>query len=246
MLVSPLTISDEDRLTLTTWTRSSVVSAGRAERAAIVLACADGSGTSEAARGLGCHGRRSSSGGTGTPRRASRDSTTSHVPAGPRRWTTRPSSRPPSSRPRAPRVTHWSTRLLAGRWASATPRSPVPAPVPRSAVAPGDLQVSTDPELEAKVRDVVGLYLAPPEKAIVLCVDEKSQIQALDRTAPILPLRPGLPERATHDYKRNGTTTLFAALEVATGRVTDQCYDRHGKAESEPVKSRETPESSFH
>ena len=90
---------------------------------------------------------------------------------------------------------------------------------------------STDPQLEAKVRDVVGLYLDPPDKAIVLCVDEKSQIQALDRTAPILPLRPGLPEKATHDYKRNGTTTLFAALEVATGRVTDACYDRHGKAE---------------
>ena len=90
---------------------------------------------------------------------------------------------------------------------------------------------STDPELEAKVRDVVGLYLNPPEKAIVLCVDEKSQVQALDRTAPILPLRPGLPERATHDYKRNGTTNLFAALEVATGRITDRCYDRHGKAE---------------
>ena len=65
----------------------------------------------------------------------------------------------------------------------------------------------------------------------MLCVDEKSQIQALDRTAPILPLRPGLPERATHDYKRNGTTNLFAALEVATGKVTDRCYDRHGKAE---------------
>ncbi len=90
---------------------------------------------------------------------------------------------------------------------------------------------STDPQLEAKVRDVVGLYLNPPEKAVVLCVDEKSQIQALNRTAPILPLREGLPERATHDYKRNGTTTLFAALEVATGKVTDQCYDRHGKAE---------------
>jgi transposase len=86
---------------------------------------------------------------------------------------------------------------------------------------------STDPELEAKVRDVIGLYLDPPKKAVVLCVDEKSQIQALDRTAPILPLRPGLPEKATHDYVRHGTTTLFAALEVATGRVTDACYDRH-------------------
>ena len=91
----------------------------------------------------------------------------------------------------------------------------------------GTFKFSTDPELEAKVRDVVGLYLDPPERAILLCVDEKSQIQALDRTQPMLPLRPGLPERATHDYKRHGTTTLFAALEVATGRVTDACYARH-------------------
>jgi hypothetical protein len=86
---------------------------------------------------------------------------------------------------------------------------------------------STDPELEAKIRDVVGLYLHPPDKAVVLCVDEKSQVQALERTAPILPLRPGLPEKATHDYIRHGTTTLFAALEVATGRVVDACFDRH-------------------
>src|SRR4030095_16000342 len=86
---------------------------------------------------------------------------------------------------------------------------------------------STDPELEAKVRDVVGLYLNPPEKAVVLSIDEKSQIQALDRTAPILPLRPGLPEKATHDYVRHGTTTLFAAFEVAHGKVTDACYPRH-------------------
>ncbi len=86
---------------------------------------------------------------------------------------------------------------------------------------------STDPELEAKVRDVVGLYLNPPENAVVLCVDEKSQVQALHRTAPILPLRPGLPEKATHDYVRHGTTSLFAALEVGTGKVTDACYPRH-------------------
>ena len=80
---------------------------------------------------------------------------------------------------------------------------------------------STDPELDAKVRDVVGLYMNPPTKAVVVCVDAKTQIQALDRTAPILPLRPGVPEKQTHDDKRNGTTTLFAALEVATGTVTD-------------------------
>ena len=87
---------------------------------------------------------------------------------------------------------------------------------------------SADPELDAKVRDVVGLYLAPPEKAVVVCVDEKSQMQALDRTAPMLPIAPGLPGRRTHDYERAGTTTLFAALEVATGKITaDACYDRH-------------------
>jgi transposase len=81
--------------------------------------------------------------------------------------------------------------------------------------------------LAAKIGDVVGLYLNPPDKAIVLCVAEKSQVQALDRTAPTLPLRPGIPERQTHDYIRHGTTTLFAALEVATGKVTDACYPRH-------------------
>jgi transposase len=87
---------------------------------------------------------------------------------------------------------------------------------------------STDPELEAKIRDVAGLYLAPPDNAVVVCVDEKSQIQALDRTAPPLPLRPGLPARRTHDYIRHGTTTLFAALETATGKITaDACYPRH-------------------
>jgi transposase len=81
--------------------------------------------------------------------------------------------------------------------------------------------------LEAKVADIVGLYLNPPEKAVVLCVDEKSQVQALDRTQLMLPVRPGLPARRTHDYVRNGTTTLFAALEVATGKVLDACYPRH-------------------
>jgi transposase len=129
-------------------------------------------------------------------------------------------------------VTHWSTRLLAAQLGVGD--ATVARAWRRYGIQPWRRQTfkfSTDPELEAKVRDVVGLYLNPPEKAVVLCVDEKSQIQALDRTAPILPLRPGLPEKATHDYRRNGTTTLFAALEVATGKVTDACYDRHGKAE---------------
>lgn len=86
---------------------------------------------------------------------------------------------------------------------------------------------STDPQFVAKVRDIVGLYLNPPEQAIVLSVDEKSQIQALDRTQPILPLRSGLPQRQTHDYERHGTTTLFAALNVAVGKIIAQCQPRH-------------------
>ena len=86
---------------------------------------------------------------------------------------------------------------------------------------------STDPELEAKVVDVVGLYLAPPENAIVLCVDEKSQMQALNRTQKTLPMQPGHAEQRTHDYVRHGTTTLFAALEIATGKVTGLCKKRH-------------------
>ncbi len=90
---------------------------------------------------------------------------------------------------------------------------------------------SRDPELVAKVTDVVGLYLAPPERAVVLSVDEKTQIQALDRTQPMLPMKPGQIERHTHDYKRNGTASLFAALEVATGTVTNEARERHTGAD---------------
>jgi len=130
--------------------------------------------------------------------------------------------------PRKYAVTHWSSRLLARhlRIGDAT----VARAWREYRVAPWraeSFRFSTDPELVAKVTDVVGLYLAPPENAVVLCVDEKSQIQALDRTAPILPLQPGLAERRSHDYLRHGTTTLFAALEIATGQVTAACKPRH-------------------
>lgn len=90
---------------------------------------------------------------------------------------------------------------------------------------------SNDPDFARKVRDIVGLYMNPPDKALVLSVDEKSQIQALDRTQPILPLRPGLPERRTHDYERHGTTTLFAALNVLEGTVITECHPRHRHTE---------------
>jgi len=134
--------------------------------------------------------------------------------------------------PEALGVTHWSARLLGKHlgisFASVARiwREWNLQPWRRET-----FKFSTDPELDANVRDVVGLYLNPPDKAVVVCIDEKSQIQALDRTAPILPIRPGLPEKATHDYVRHGTTTLFAALEVATGKVTDACHPRHTHAE---------------
>jgi transposase len=92
-------------------------------------------------------------------------------------------------------------------------------------------KLSRAPQFVAKVRDIVGLYLNPPERAVVLCVDEKSQIQALDRTQPILPMQPGLPERATHDYKRHGTSSLYAALDVSTGKVIGKLHSRHGAIE---------------
>jgi transposase len=126
-------------------------------------------------------------------------------------------------------ITHWSARFLGAELGISF--ASVARIWRKWKLQPHRIETfkfSTDPELEAKIRDVIGLYLAPPDNAVVVSGDEKSQIQALDRTAPMLPLRPGLAERRTHDYKRNGTTTLFAALEVATGKITaDACYPRH-------------------
>ncbi len=125
-------------------------------------------------------------------------------------------------------ATQWSTRSLAR--ALGVSRMLVHRVWQRYDLQPHRVEtfkLSTDPALEAKVRDVVGLYLNPPDRALVLCVDEKSQIQALDRTQPLLPLRPGQPERRTHDYKRYGTTTLFAAFNILTGKVIGRCLPRH-------------------
>ena len=130
-------------------------------------------------------------------------------------------------------VTHWSTRLMAQRLGISF--ASVARIWRKWGIQPHRVETfkfSTDPELEAKLRDVVGLYLDPPAGAVVVSVDEKSQIQALDRTQPILPLRQGIPEQQTHDYIRHGTTSLFAALEVATGKITaDACYPRHTNVE---------------
>jgi transposase len=129
---------------------------------------------------------------------------------------------------RPPDATHWSVRTLARHLGVS--RTLVHGVWQRYDVQPHRVEkfkLSNDPKFEEKVRDIVGLYLNPPDRALVLCVDEKSQIQALDRTAPILPLRPGLPERQTHDYKRHGTTTLFAAFNILNGKVIGTCLPRH-------------------
>jgi transposase len=231
-VAAPLVLREGDRSRLEALTRSSSVRAGLALRARIVLLAAQGLSNAEIARMVG------SSRPTVVDWRARYDA------GGIRALEDQPrSGRPPEideidvvvatladdGRPPAHLgVTHWSARLLGAE-----------LKISFATVAriwrKWDLQpwrtttfkFSTDPELDAKIRDVVGLYLDPPDKAVVVCVDEKSQIQALDRTAPMLPLRPGLPASATHDYRRHGTTTLFAALEVATGRVEQMCLPRH-------------------
>jgi transposase len=135
-----------------------------------------------------------------------------------------------NERPRE--ATHWSTRLLARKLkVSQSTVSRVWRAFGLQPHRAETFKLSTDPLFIDKVRDIVGLYLNPPTQAMVLCVDEKSQIQALDRTQPILPLAPGLPERRTHDYQRHGTTTLFAALDLATGQVIGELHRRHRSKE---------------
>lgn len=229
MRAAPLGLRDGDREKLESWVRSSRIAAGLAQRARIVLLAAEGHSNVEVAERVGV------SLPTVTSWRARyRDGGISAL-----------DDRPRSGRPRTidhreivaatleapPKkfgVTHWSSRLLARhlRIGDAT----VTRAWREYGIQPWRVETfkfSTDPELVAKVTDVVGLYLAPPENAVVLCVDEKSQIQALDRTAPMLPMQPNMPERRTHDYRRHGTTTLFAALEIATGRVVGHCLPRH-------------------
>jgi transposase len=129
-------------------------------------------------------------------------------------------------------ATHWSSRGMAKE--SGLSVSSVQRIWRAFGLQPHRMEtfkLSTDPDFVAKVRDVVGLYVSPPQHAVVLCVDEKSQIQALDRSQPMLPMRPGQPARRSHDYVRHGTTSLFAALDIATGKVIGKCYGRHRAAE---------------
>jgi len=228
---APLTLTDDERAVLERWARRPKSAQALALRSKIVLECAAGRPNTEVASMLG----------------VSRETV--------RKWRSRfVASRleglSDEPRPGAPRKvtdeqvelvitktleergpgqdTHWSTRSMAA--ATGMSQSAISRIWRAFGLKPHLVQtwkLSADPQFIDKVRDVVGLYLDPPDKALVLCVDEKSQIQALDRTAPCLPLLPTTPARMTHDYVRNGTTSLFAALEVGSGSVIAQHYRRH-------------------
>jgi transposase len=227
---TPITLSDAERAKLADWARRPTSAQRLAQRARIVLAAADGHANVAIAADLRVtsptvrkwrhrFAERRLEGLADEPRPgAPRTIADAQVEAA----VTRTLESKPAN------ATHWSTRTLArdlGLSQTAVVRiwrAFGLKPHRRSS-----FKLSTDPFFVEKVRDIVGLYLAPPDRAIVLCVDEKSQVQALDRTQPTQPLLPGRPEKASHDYVRHGTTSLFAALDVATGRVIGACHRRH-------------------
>jgi transposase len=228
--VVSLELSEAEREQLESWSRRWTTAHALAQRSKIVLLVAEGLRTGQVAERLGVHRNTVAK----WRRRFEAERLDGLVdeprPGQPRTITdakvdeviTKTLEAAPTD------ATHWSTRSMAaevGLTQSAVHRiwKAFGLQPHRSAT----FKLSRDPQFVAKVRDLVGLYLNPPERAVVLCVDEKSQIQALDRTQPILPMQPGLPERATHDYKRHGTSSLYAALDVSSGQVIGRLHGRH-------------------
>src|SRR3989441_1727526 len=226
----PVVLTADERQTLEQWARRPTTSQGLAQRARLVLACASTKTNGEIAATAGVTRqtvgrwrhrfvRQRLDGLLDEPR-----------PGAPRKIPDAEVERVIAlTLERTPRdATHWSTRAMAKRSGlSQTAVSRIwrafGLPPHRSKT----FKLSKDPLFIDKVRDIVGLYLDPPDKALVLCVDEKAQIQALDRTQPLLPMQPGQVERRTHDYTRHGTTSLFAALNVKTGKVIGEFHHRH-------------------
>ncbi len=228
--MAELALSGEERETLERWARRPTSAQALAQRCRIVLAAANGEANGEIAARLGCH---PTTVGKWRRRFAERGLDGLHDEPRPGKPRTigdadveRVITKTLEETPRG--ATHWSTRSLAA--ATGMSQSAVSRIWRAFGLKPHQLEsfkLSTDPLFIEKVRDIVALYLNPPEAAVVLCVDEKTQVQALDRTAPILPLLPGTPARATHDYRRHGTTNLYAALDVASGLVISDLTERH-------------------
>ena len=225
-----IVLSDEDREVLERWARRPNSAQALALRCRIVLAAADGEPSGEIAVRLGCN---PSTVGRWRGRFARRGFDGLHDeprPGKPRSIgdddVERVIVKTLEEQPRD--ATHWSTRSMAAATGmSQTAVSRIWRAFGLKPHRTESFKLSPDPQFIDKVRDIVGLYLNPPDVAVVLCVDEKSQIQALDRSAPVLPLMPGVPERQTHDYVRNGTTNLYAALDVASGQVISDMTPRH-------------------
>jgi len=227
----PVELNDDERRALSAWARRRKTAQALALRSRIVLRCAEGGTIGEAAAELGVSrdtvskwrsrflagrlGGLTDEPRPGRPRTVGDEKVEQVVTAA-------LEQAPPGG------DTHWSTRSMAR--SAGVSQSTVSRIWRTFGLKPHVVQtwkLSTDPQFTGKVRDVVGLYMSPPENALVLCVDEKSQIQALDRTAPCLPMLPTTPARMTHDYVRNGTTSLFAAFDLASGSVIAQPYRRH-------------------
>lgn len=224
-----IVLSDEDRQVLQQRRRSPTTPQRDVLRANIILAAAEGMSNQQVAATVGCslatvglwRQRFAEEGlaGLADEHRSGRPPTYDSEKVG---QIVAATLRPPTER------THWSTRRLARvQGISHMTVHRIWKGLGLQPHRTETFKYSTDPDLVPKVIDIVGLYLKPPQNALVLCVDEKSQIQALDRTQPVLPLRPGQAERHTHDYKRHGTACLFAALNIATGRVLADCKPRH-------------------
>jgi transposase len=229
-----LVLADDEREKLEQWARRPKSAQRLALRSRIVLACASGLSNTQVAERLNVTMPT-----VGKWRKRFLDDRLEGLVDEPRPGTPRSVldrhvedvvTRTLESKPEA--ATHWSTRGMAK--ATGLSQSTITRVWQAFGLKPHraeTFKLSTDPLFVEKVRDVVGLYLSPPDRAIVLCVDEKSQVQALDRTQPLLPMEPGQAERHTHDYARHGTTSLFAALNVATGEIIGKCHGQHRQQE---------------
>jgi transposase len=229
-----LVLTDEEHATLTRWSRRAKSAQALALRSRIVLACAEGVSNTDVAESLGVS--RPTVGKWRSRFVASRldGLTDEDRPGAPRKITDeRVEQVVVDTLESTPKdATHWSRASMAKH--SGLSKSTVGRIWKAFRLKPHrseTFKLSTDPLFIDKVRDVVGLFLDPPERAVVLCVDEKSQTQALDRSSPVLPMMPGMPEKRTHDYVRNGVTSLFAALDMASGKVIGALHRRHRSTE---------------